>query len=40
MPSTEKGKEEQENNHNVECSFEEKIVGKKILQMKSNFIPR
>lgn len=39
MPSAEE-EEEEENNENVECPFEEKIVGRKILQLKSNFIPR
>jgi len=39
IPSAEE-EEEEENNENVECSFEEKIIGRKILQLKSNFIPR
>ena len=38
MPSAEE--EEEENDENVECSFEEKIVGRKILQLNNNFIPR
>jgi len=38
IPSTtEEGGEEGEN---VECSFENQIAGRKILQLKSNFIPR
>lgn len=38
MPSVEE--EEEENNENVEFSFEEKIVGRKNMQLKSNFFPR
>jgi len=40
MPSGEEGEEEEENNENAEYSFKEKIAGRKILQLKSNFIPK
>lgn len=40
MHSAIEEEEKEECGENFECSFEEKIVGWKILQLKINFIPR